>query len=130
MITDAQGRVLIEKRQGRGLYEGMYQLPTTAWPDDPNALPAATGKKALTMAGLTGLPAKNSIGQLGQVRHVLTHFDFYLDVHALHVSAAVARKLTVINDRRWVAWSDLKDYGIPQVMKKALSLVRPVARRG
>lgn len=130
VVTDTQGRVLIEKRQGRGLYEGMYQLPTTEWPDDQNALPKAASKKAMTMAGFAGLSTNKSIGHLGLVRHVLTHFDFYLDVHALHVSAAVARKLAAINDRRWVAWSDLKDYGIPQVMKKALSLVRPVARRG
>ncbi len=129
VVTDAQGRVLIEKRQGSGLYEGMYQLPTTDWPFDKAQLPVATDKTALAAAGLSAA-ARGKVAQIGEVRHVLTHFDFYLSVHALHVTPAVALKLAAGRERRWIRWQDLKDYGIPQVMTKALSLVRPVARRG
>lgn len=129
VVTDPQGRVLIEKRQGRGLYEGMYQLPTTAWPDDPAALPAAQADEALTMAGLRSV-ARRPCAPLGEVRHVLTHFDFYLCVHAIHVTQAQADKLAAVRGRRFVAWKDIRDYGIPQVMTKALSLVQPVIRHG
>lgn len=128
VVTDAQGRVLIEKRAGKGLYEGMYQLPTTAWPLDQHALPAATTRAALGDAGLLDA-ARTTCAPVGDIRHVLTHFDFYLSVHAIHVSKAVADKLVRQKSRRFVAWSALKDYGIPQVMTKALALVRPVKRR-
>ncbi len=129
VVTDAQGRVLIEKRQGRGLYEGMYQLPTTAWPDSVQDLPQAGSAAALAMAGLSSA-ARAQCAPLGDVRHVLTHFDFYLSVHAMHVTAAQARKLEAAGARLWVRWQDLSDYGIPQVMKKALSLVRATPARG
>lgn len=129
VITDAQGRVLIEKRQGSGLYEGMYQLPTTDWPLDKSDLPDATSKEAVAAAGITAA-TRTKAALIGEVRHVLTHFDFYMSVHALHVTPAVAAKLAAAGERRWVRWQDLQNYGIPQVMTKALSLVRPVKRRG
>lgn len=131
VVTDNKGRVLIEKRQGRGLYQDMYQLPTTEWVLQQSDLPKAASAKALAMAGLV---VERSSGGLtcvhsGEVRHVLTHFDFYLSVHIAHVTPTVADKLSLINDRRWVRWQDLAGFGIPQVMVKALSLVKPVARR-
>lgn len=129
VVTDTHGRVLIEKRQSSGLYEGMYQLPTTQWPLDKSLLPAPNDKAALVDAGLQAASRITS-APVGEVRHVLTHFDFYLSVHALHVTPAVAAKLQEQGERRWVRWQDLPDYGIPQVMTKALALVRPVARRG
>ncbi len=129
VVTDAQGRVLIEKRQGSGLYEGMYQLPTTDWPLDKADLADAADSASLTAAGLKAA-ARSKIAPIGEVRHVLTHFDFYLSVHAVHVTPAIATKLQGQGERRWVRWQDLPNYGIPQVMTKALALVRPVARRG
>ena len=60
-LVNAKGDFAIEKRQSKGLYEGMYQLPTTAWLVDKKAaaalpLPAGVAAKLLAKQCGTALP--------------------------------------------------------------------------
>ena len=123
VLCDDKGRVLIEKRQGKGLYEGMYQLPTTDWQAGPPA-----DDKAARVA--TGLPARGIVfdDQAFEVRHSLTHFDLILQGQRGTASVAAAEKLASAAHRRWVAPAKLGDYGIPEVMKKALALAGVIKR--
>jgi len=106
-ITDAKGRFLVEKRQGKGLYEGMYQLPTTEWVEDVKYmqnLPAPEVKGA-------------TFDKMGaEVRHSFTHFDLVLEIWK---GRAPAHKLS---GRVWIDAHDMEDFALPTLMKKAIKL--------
>lgn len=122
VITDAKGRVLIERRQGKGLYENMFQLPTTDWTATADTAPAAAGLKTrgLRLAAETG----------AEVRHSLTHFDLVLSLRTGQASPALAGELARAAHRQWVPPAKLADYGIPRVMQKALALAGFILPRG
>lgn len=103
-VTDAKGRFLVEKRDGKGLYAGMYQLPTTAWEARaPKVLPAA----------LKGLTAR----RLGRatVKHTFSHFDLVLEVW----SARAARRRA---GGRFVSVAESRSLALPALMRKVVSL--------
>jgi A/G-specific adenine glycosylase len=98
-ITRADGKFRIEKREGQGLYEGMYQLPTTDWVDK-KSFPALKSPGRMEPSGLT-------------VRHSFTHFDLVLEIWRGHAG-----------DRGgvWISREELSEYALPSLMKKAVRL--------
>lgn len=101
-IERKDGAFLIEKRKGTGLFEGMYQLPTTEWIEDRKKL-------------------KGGLRSLGvEVRHSFTHFDLILDVWT-----KPAGTLTGL----WISSENMDDYALPTLMKKAVRLCLPVQKR-
>lgn len=113
VITDARGRVLLQKRGDKGLYAGMYQLPTTPW----EGKTIADSKNALALSGLGGQGIKIDKATLPDVRHSLTHFDLFLTLHR-----AKALKPFKVGGSVWVAKADFDKYALPTVMRKALAL--------
>lgn len=63
------GDVLVERRPGRGLLGGMLGLPTSDWSE----------------AGISGVPESfaSQGEEIGDVRHIFTHFELRLTVFAL-----------------------------------------------
>ncbi|MDE1151258.1 MAG: A/G-specific adenine glycosylase [Micavibrio sp.] len=115
-LKDSKGSFLIHKRQGQGLYEGMYQLPTTDWLAD-----AASAKDLPPPVAAKGL------GALGvEVRHSFTHFDLILEIWSGRAPKTVALPGAI-----WVTLDNMDDYALPTLMKKAIRLctVRPPKRR-
>ncbi len=103
-IQDSRGAFLIEKRQGRGLYQGMYQLPTTAWTED---------KKYISKL-VSPLKQKMRIKPLGvEVRHSFTHFDLILEIWGGRTRTKAGT---------FIFYEDIKDYALPTLMKKAIRL--------
>lgn len=105
-VTRANGDFLIEKRQGKGLYEGMYQLPTTDWIEDRKtaaALPSPVGKSQARPLGAA-------------VRHSFTHFDLVLEIWA------VEGRVTPKAHAKWASARDFRRYALPTLMKKAVLL--------
>jgi A/G-specific adenine glycosylase len=106
-LTDEAGQVLLRRRPAQGLLGGMTELPGTAWRADPWA-------KADAMA-CGPMPAHWHLA--GQVRHVFTHFELFLDVFAGRVPAIAADGF--LRDP-----GALQDEALPSVMRKAVAIAR------
>jgi A/G-specific adenine glycosylase len=107
-LADKDGSFLIHKRAGKGLYEGMYQLPTTEWiksKEEVEALPLPFKKKV----------ALKSLGAI--VRHSFTHFDLVLEVWQ-----GQGRPETLAGQEIWVSQKTMDLYALPTLMKKAIRL--------
>ncbi len=105
-FANGRGEFLIHKRQGQGLYEGLYQLPTTEW--IANRAAARRLPPPVKAARLESLGA--------EVRHSFTHFDLILEIWTGHT------KNTVLAGAAWVSAENLEKYALPTLMKKAIRL--------
>jgi len=108
-VTNAKGQVLIHKRTDKGLYEGLYQFPTTAWITDKRKAADLVPPVAMTAA----------LDRQVTVRHSLTHFDLVLEIWQAKVSAKAAQTLDYA---QWVAPDALANYALPTLMQKAAKL--------
>ncbi len=102
-LTDASGRVLLRRRPSRGLLGGMTELPGTEWRAAPWARAEAEA--------LGPMPASWRLA--GQIRHVFTHFELFLDVFAGRVPAIAAEGF--LRDA-----AALQEEALPSVMRKAV----------
>lgn len=100
VLSDGDG-VLVEQRPPKGLLGGMLGLPTTPWRDHP-----WTEEEARAQA-----PGNCPWREVGEVRHVFTHFALTLRVWVGDGAAAGARQ----------ARTDL-GAGMPTVFKKAAAV--------
>lgn len=101
VLFDGRGHVLTDRRPDKGLLGGMLGLPGSDWTQETPADPA--------------YPATADWAQLGQVRHVFTHFSLELDVwHAAGHAAGEA-------DGLWTPL-DKASGALPTVFAKALKL--------
>ncbi|HRJ67186.1 MAG TPA: A/G-specific adenine glycosylase [Alphaproteobacteria bacterium] len=112
-ITNAKGQVMIQKRTDKGLYEGMYQLPTTTW---------LTDKKAAAGLGLDFLQDKGAKALGASVKHSFTHFDLNLEIWQY---SGRATKLPA--GGVWVYPDELGGYALPSLMQKAVRLAAGAA---
>lgn len=94
-VLEHDGRVLLERRPASGLLGGM-----TGFPGDP--------------------PAQAAWRDVGQVRHVFTHFGLTLDV--LHARADDAPSLT---NALWWPVNDLAAAGLPTLFRKVSGKIYP-----
>lgn len=98
-------QLLIRRRPDAGLLGGMMELPGTPW--------CETGPDADSIA--SAAPVDAVWTEAGRVRHVFTHFQLELDVHAARIEGEGPRG-------DWVPVDALKDAGLPSVMMKAARL--------
>jgi A/G-specific adenine glycosylase len=106
-LTDSAGQVLLRRRPARGLLGGMTELPGTEWRAAPWPQADALAQGPMAAAWR---PA-------GQVRHVFTHFELWLDVFAARVKTIAAEGfLRDVNA--------LEAEALPSVMRKAVVLGR------
>jgi A/G-specific adenine glycosylase len=107
-IRKKSGEFLIEKRTAKGLYEGMYQLPTTEWIQD-NA--AAKKLKHPYARQLRFTPLKAT------VRHSFTHFDLVLDIWT-----ATSASNFKASRGKFVSTTEAEAYALPTLMQKVVKL--------
>jgi A/G-specific adenine glycosylase len=91
--------VMLVRRSDKGLLGGMLALPSTDWPKTgiPEAAP----------------PAESDWEEVGDVRHVFTHFDLTLAV----------KRATLNGKRPDGVWTPIQDVeGLPTVFAKAFRL--------
>jgi A/G-specific adenine glycosylase len=101
---DVSGRVLMRRREEKGLLGGMLEFPSSPWqeavtPDDAHAPYASAWHNGA-----------------GRVEHTFTHFHLLLDVHVTDEVFDVEPGDG--HDWRWVAAEDLTREALPTVMKK------------
>jgi len=107
-IQKNSGEFLIEKRAGKGLYEGMFQLPTTEWTKDKTetkTLPHTYDKK-LRFKSLDAT-----------VRHTFTHFDLVLEIWA-----AQPGKNFRARTGKFISAAEIETYALPTLMQKVMKL--------
>jgi len=108
-IRNNKGEVLIQKRLEKGLYQGMYQLPTTDW--------VSSRRQA------SGLPAPPGLQKAADkqvtVRHSFTHFDLELEIWEGTAPDSAVRKLP---ESRWIKPDVRDDFALPTLMTKAWKL--------
>ncbi len=108
-LMDKDGRVLIRRRDERGLLGGMMEFPSTpwqegGWPDAPTILDAA--------------PVRTKWREVpGEVEHVFTHFR-------LEIRVCAGKTTSRPNDGQFVAPADFGAHALPTVMKKIAAHVR------
>lgn len=96
-------KVLLRQRPDKGLLGGMMGFPGTQWGEKP-ADPMASA------------PMKRNWEKCDEdVKHVFTHFELRLDVYRAETAENYA-------DGVWARVSDIKDYALPTVMKKVLTV--------
>ncbi len=101
---DTSGRVLMRRREEKGLLGGMLEFPSGDW----------TGQAATHDGEAPYLSGWHD--GAGTVEHTFTHFHLVLDVH---VSDELFDELPASpGDWRWVARDDLAREALPTVMKK------------
>ena len=96
-----KGEALLVRRPDKGLLGGMLALPTGDWGegDFPQ----------------TPSPAEAAWEEVGEVRHVFTHFAF-----RFRVMRAEASRKPKVADGRWVKLDEVE--GLPSVFAKAFRL--------
>lgn len=108
------GAILLRKRIGSGLLGGMTEVPTTAW---TARLDGGTGADSAPFAA-AWRPA-------GSIRHVFTHFELEIFVHAATVDGR-----TPAPPGHW--WSEaelIHSEALPTVMKKIIEAAIPGATK-
>jgi len=102
-LIDDTGAVLLRRRPPSGLYGGMSELPGTPWQTD----------RWTPDAAFAHAPMQADWRDVGEVRHVLTHFE-------LHLRVQMARVVRITVEGRVCARADLAGAALPSVMRKCL----------
>jgi A/G-specific adenine glycosylase len=100
-------RIWLKRRPDTGLLGAMMEVPGTGWTED--------GIKARKI-GLA-MPFNAEWRDVGEVRHVFTHFELHLTV-----LSAIAPSQWSPAEGAFHAISELKEVGLPSVMMKAAKL--------
>ncbi len=96
------GEIMLERRPEKGLLGGMLGLPTSEWKKDGTLPPPE-------------FPAKADWQEIGEVRHVFTHFSLELTVW----------QGRLVDHRPEGVWRPAADMsGLPAVFAKACNLIR------
>lgn len=106
-IEDAKGRFLIEKRLGKGLYEGLYQLPTTEWIENKSSIRQLKPPYPRLRFQAAG----------EDVRHSFTHFDLVLEIWVAKAPGSFH-----IKEGKFITIKDMRRYALPTLMQKAVRL--------
>ena len=105
-IQKKSGEFLVEKKTAKGLYEGMYQLPTTEW------TPSKTAAKKL----LHPYDSQLRFKPLNMtVRHSFTHFNLILEIWT-----APPHKNFKKQQGGFISVTEADDYALPTLMQKVM----------
>ena len=108
--------VLLARREERGLFGGLWELPGV------ELAPGANGDAALQKC----LGKKASIGpELTVLERTLTHRDLVLRLHAVSIPRRLARPPPGYLEWRWVPDSEISALGMSSAMQAALAASLP-----
>ena len=137
-IQKKSGSFLIEKRPCKGLYEGMYQLPTTVWTQEkaPPRSAAETDRGAFAPPRSAAETNRGAFApphlydkQLrfkslnATVQHTFTHFDLVLEIWT-----AQPRKGFRAYKGKFVSVAEIEAYALPSLMQKVMKLCLGLSR--
>ncbi|WP_025898185.1 A/G-specific adenine glycosylase [Sneathiella glossodoripedis] len=111
-IEDADGRVLMRRREEKGLLGGMMEFPSTEWTEKAHASPAELGDLLNSLGGEDQL---NDCGSAPEVKHTFTHFHLKLlpRIYRLYERDSIQS-----NHLSWIEKDKLDQFALPTLMKK------------
>ncbi|MDP1724345.1 MAG: A/G-specific adenine glycosylase [Alphaproteobacteria bacterium] len=104
-VENDKGDIWIRKRENR-LLKGLMEIPSTSWEIE-------NWKKEEAIAN-SPWPEHSWTNVIGQVKHVFTHFELYLNIIKIKKSGLD------LEDGFWCAQKDLKDHAFPTLMHKVI----------
>jgi len=114
--TDKNRELLISRRPDAGLLGGMMGFLGTPWTERAEDMPDKD---------LQSAPVERNWQKIdGEVRHIFTHFELRLRVYQAGIpkGASIAEAIEADSANKFVPLSNIADYALPTVMKKALKL--------
>jgi len=105
-LLDAQKKVLLRRRQPRGLLGGMTELPGTPW----------RAERWTEADALTHAPMPAAWRAAGKVRHGFTHFELHLEIYAATVPRIEAEGF--LRDA-----GSLEGEALPSLMRKCVAAI-------
>lgn len=100
VLTDAEGRLLLEKRPPQGIWGGLWCFPEFAGGDELRAV--------LVEKGYENCPIERSVGQ----RHTFSHF--HLDYHMVVVRLENPKNIVMEGDRLlWYKFARIDQLALP-----------------
>lgn len=112
LIFDDDDKIFMRKRPEKGLLANLFEVPTTLWADTKKQ---RDNDQLLDHAGFEKVK--------GEVKHVFTHFDFFVKVYLGNIKNLNVSYKELQGDSRHSEWVDLEtfeSYGIPTVIKKII----------
>lgn len=130
LAIDPQGRVLLERRPGLGVWRGLWSLPETVWPLCEEPIDALAALRALASTQGLADPLDGPAGAqaLPAFVHGFTHFRLHIRPYLLRVPAATIG-VAEADRRRWLAADELADLGLPAPVRSLLGRVQAGARK-
>ncbi|HAT39519.1 A/G-specific adenine glycosylase [Polynucleobacter necessarius] len=133
LLMRSGNSILLQKRPSKAIWGGLWSLPESAWiPRVPGAEKIDLNSQNLFAATLPkediGALTKlcKSVTRSDEIKHIFTHRRLWMQIWRTSSS----KELEFLNpDLKWVSFSHLGRYGLPQPIKawlQALSLVRGV----
>lgn len=110
VLHNTQGEVLLQRRDGPGVWQGLWSLPQFQ-----------DGAEAAAFADASG--ADPELGALPAIEHVFSHYR--LRIHPQ--TRAVGRTAARIGDNpslRWIARAELPDVGLPAPVRLLLAHIK------
>ena len=117
ILTDPDGRWLVQRRPPRGLLGGLWEFP--GGKIEPGERREEAARRELREE--TGV----SVGRLeplGVVRHAYSHFS--VELHAFRAEVAASTVVVRASDRRWVRPAGLTRLPVPKATEKIARLAR------
>jgi A/G-specific adenine glycosylase len=111
-VCERRGEVLLGRREEKGLFGGLWELPCVEVPDAERAAAALQG----VMGGALRVGER-----LGTVRRTLTHRDLELWLHRVH-GAGVPPAMPGYRELRWASPAAAEKLGMSTAMQRALSV--------
>jgi A/G-specific adenine glycosylase len=110
VLSDGDGRILLQRRPPQGIWGGLWSLPEFA---DAGAMATALAQR---------LREAFEVEQLPPVRHVFTHFALTAHPVRCVVGQADARLSVADGDHeRWMSRGEIASVGLPQPVRRLLA---------
>ncbi len=115
-LKNKEGAFFIRKRSENGMLANMYEVPTTQWHEDKSL----SETREIPFSSISGVIWRK---KSGVVKHVFTHFEFFLDVY-VGEAGDLDLSSDSLRDGFFVEVKDLSLYAIPTVVKKVIDHAR------
>jgi len=109
-IRDSEGRILLMKRDAKGLFGGLWELPSVELDEAAESAKAAPSEVKAFVEG------RVKLALLGRVAQALTHRDVEIDVYRV-----TGGKVRLPDNGRFVSMDELTSLGLSTMAVKALT---------
>ncbi|MBE7635567.1 A/G-specific adenine glycosylase [Sneathiella sp. P13V-1] len=119
-IENNQGKVLIQKREEKGLLGGMMEFPSAEWREQSVTTDEmkTLGTRLIEELGLGRF--KHQVAAHAPIKHTFTHFHLFL--HPFQVTL-IEDNSPRLNWGQWVDHRELDSYALPTLMTKVAGRV-------